>query len=169
MFKPLAKLDVDLGLWREKGDPKEMEAYFAYESWLGPCSQNALQSLTCVKISLIYTRLVQLSQLSGIRGPLGITRAKVPVCDKVELNKWRGQAVIQVLGGSPLTLKGFLTRPAHPQLIERPMMACSSLVQLSHSSLHASSLGTLDLCLWHWLCFFFLLSCFYPNHYIFDH
>lgn len=164
MFKPLPKLDVDLGLWRKKGDPKGMEAYFAYESWLGPCSQNALQSLTCVKISLIHTLLIQLSQLSGIRGPLGITRAEVHVCDKVGLNKWKGQAVIKVLGGSPLTPKGFLIRRAHPQLIERPLMACPSLTQLSHGFLHASSLGPLDQYLWHWLCFFFLLSFFYPNH-----
>lgn len=113
----------------------------------GHVHKNALQSLTCVKISLIHTLLIQLSQLSGTRGPLGITRAKFHVCDKVGLNKWKGQAVIKVLGGSPLTLKGFLIRRAHPhpQLVERPMMACPSLAQFSHGFLHASSLGPLDL------------------------
>lgn len=57
------------------------------------------------KISLIHTLLIQPSQLSGICGLLGKGRAKIHFCaiskNKVELNKYKGQAAIKSHWGSP--------------------------------------------------------------------
>lgn len=54
-----------------------MEASFANENCLGPCSQSALYRWC--KTSLTHTLPLQLSQLSGICGPLSKTKAKVYV------------------------------------------------------------------------------------------